>query len=755
MGVRVRVLLVAMTIVLAAGAIDSCTFENPPVLEFDRRPDALIERYIAGHLGILQPTFARSHLVIAWQWLSGHPLSAAEQKQVAAFIHHRLSLAPTVRTDAVEMWLAERKKVPGATPLKAIESFHGGGDYDSYLNCTDDAFLTARKTLRARIATFGAGSKAVASWLAAQDAVFSNCDGQGSGVPEAADASLPLLIRQDRAYQIAAAAFYSEQYDDAHEQFAAIAQDVDSPWAATSALVAARATIRGGGRSPEAQAELRAFLANKHYASLHPAAERLLQYLRIRKEPQEVFGETAKRLASGASPNLANDIGDYTILFDNNELTLPNDAMTAWISNMQGGNLTDSEGYDKDAANIGKKKRAAAYASALAQWRKSHDLPWLVAAMTHASGDEPSTRELLDAAKTTRPDSPAYVTLMYHRLRMLPASEPSYRGEVDSVLALGDDALGAGARNAFRALRLPITTSLDEFLRDVPRRVAGNYDQLEQEGMDPRIDWMLSNDSAALINRSLPLDLLVRATEDKHVPAPIDRMLLVAAFTRAQILGRDDVALSLAPRLARTFPEIAKPLRKYVDAAPDERKWEGLNLIIHHPGLQPYVAAVDNRFVYKIPLNDESHLMPRENWWCNAPPAQKLSFATVPADEQKRLDEIGSGATYLLRSVVAWSNAHPKDPRIPAAMAQASTLPVLAIDTASPSTAPSALRCCICSVDVALKSVKPRSSAVTATAWTAKSLRMTVPSVPMMAARSFESRRTTNVRSGRNAAALK
>lgn len=642
----VRVLAIAAAIVLAAGAIDSCTFDNPPILHFENRPDAPIERYIAGRLGIVEPTYARSHLVIAYRWLSGHPLNGKEQTDVAAFIHHRLRLEQTTRTGSAKKWLETRKSVPGAKPLETIDSFREGSDHDQYLNCTEDAFRTAAATLQGRIATFGASSKGVASWLAAQDAVFTNCGGGAFAAPAAAEDSLPKVIRKDRVYQIASAAFYSEQYDDAHAQFAAIARDADSPWAETAALVAARALIRAGFHSDEAQAELRAFLANHQHTTLRPAAHRLLQYLRIRKEPDAVFAETSKRLATGTSTSLANDIGDYTILYDG-EAAKPKDALTAWIANMQSGN----------------------YADALAHWRASREVPWLVAALTHAKGSEPAARELLEAAKAVEPSSPAYVTLRYHRLRILPKGDPSYRHEVDTVLALGDDTLGASARNAFRAFRLPITTSLDEFLRDAPRQVAGTYDQLELD--EPDVSWMLDKDGAARINRSLPLDLLVRAAGDTRVPAPIDRMLLIAAFTRAQILGRDDVALELAPRVARTFPEIAGALRKYVEAKPDERKWEALNLIVHHPGLQPYVTALDNRFVYKIKLDDEAHLMPRENWWCNAPPAGELAFAKVPPDEQKRLGEIGSGSTYLLRQVVAWSNARPNDPRIPAAIAQA------------------------------------------------------------------------------------
>ncbi len=702
MGVnRTLVLAAALAIFLAAGSIDSCSFENVLVLEFDNRPDAPIERYIGGRLGIIEQTYARSYLVLAYRYLTGHPLTAADQKRVVALIKHRLERNATYDRDATDAWLAARKDVPGVAPLDHVDTTRYGATYSDYMNCTSDAFRTAAATLHARIASLGAGSNAVASWLKAQDAVFANCDGSG-GFPDPADASLPKIIRKDRDYQMAAATFYSEDFEGAHERFAEIAADTESPWAATSALVAVRSRIRSAtlkapagqaydmGTISAAETELEKFLSDRRYASLRPSGERLRQYIRIRTKPDEVFAETAERLANATSADLANDLADYTLLLD--KMTR-HDKLTDWIENMQSGNVYET--IDKKEVAEAKKKESAAYEDAVTRWRTSHELPWLVAAITHATGQEPSAQEILEAAKGVGSSSAAFVTVAYHRLRLLPYDDAVYRPLVDTVLALKDDVLSPGPRNDFHGLRLPIARSLDEFLRDAPRQVTGNSNQSDLD--DPHSQWLFNDDAAKMLNQAIPLDELVSAASDKNVPAPLDRMLLVAAFTRAHLLGHDDVAIALAPRVAKTFPEVAKGLQKFVEAPAAERHWEGINLLVHFPGLQPFITPKENRISQHAELGDEPHVWGNENWWClatkryetsirilsvlpDAPkdtPVDTPTFAEAPAvaarnqKEQEQLAKLGSGATYLLRGVVAWSNANPNDLRIPEAMSKA------------------------------------------------------------------------------------
>jgi len=62
--------------------------------------------------------------------------------------------------------------------------------------------------------------------------------------PAAAAANASVLLRQDRAYQIAAAQFYSSRFAPARSSFQAIAQDATSPWRGVARYLIARALIR-------------------------------------------------------------------------------------------------------------------------------------------------------------------------------------------------------------------------------------------------------------------------------------------------------------------------------------------------------------------------------------------------------------------------------------------------------------------------------------------------------------------------------
>src|SRR5260370_34212541 len=54
-------------------------------------PDYPLAHFAQGQLGIIQPTYARSYLVVAYRYLSGIPLGANEQQAAAALWDERLN----------------------------------------------------------------------------------------------------------------------------------------------------------------------------------------------------------------------------------------------------------------------------------------------------------------------------------------------------------------------------------------------------------------------------------------------------------------------------------------------------------------------------------------------------------------------------------------------------------------------------------------------------------------------------------------
>jgi len=150
------------------------------------------------------------------------------------------------------------------------------------------------------------------------------------GLPREAAAELPdlpPLLRADRAYQIAAANFYSTNFDEAKQQFEAIARDKESPYHVIAPYMAARAMLRKGSFAEkedegrpflnDAETRLGSILKDSSLKTSHHAAGRLFNLARLRAHPEEKLHELAHEIMKkDASQDFKQGVWDYTILMD-------------------------------------------------------------------------------------------------------------------------------------------------------------------------------------------------------------------------------------------------------------------------------------------------------------------------------------------------------------------------------------------------------------------------------------------------------
>ncbi|MGB8509240.1 MAG: hypothetical protein WCD76_12705, partial [Pyrinomonadaceae bacterium] len=222
------------------------------------RPDFPLEDFARGRIGVVRTTFARSYLVAAYRALSGIEPDARAQGAMLDLWGERLGLgstawdahyrewrkghnpndaeyAPAGEGDSLQAWRAARlRALPnGASEGAELASLYARNKdgYDYYLNCATDGINTATRTLDERVKQYGAGSAAVSDWVKAQDRVFSFCSSNSYKIeplkPQLPDEKVAVAdetLRRDRAYQIAAALFYAEHYDEARTRFRAVAQ---------------------------------------------------------------------------------------------------------------------------------------------------------------------------------------------------------------------------------------------------------------------------------------------------------------------------------------------------------------------------------------------------------------------------------------------------------------------------------------------------------------------------------------------------
>jgi len=219
-----------------------------------------------GSLGVVESSWWRKPLLLAWYRFNGQPIPA---QALDAFEYRAPS--DTISAGHMLLWLTEAKAVGGvATPenVAADTPSVTGNQWDRFENCPNAAWEQARRTLAERSRAWGADSPALHDWLKVQHRVFARCPlgptyfrkdlAQGERVnllytqkfvlPDMTlpdpPAKAPALLIKDRAYQRAAALLYEGNYQAAEDAFKKIAQDEKSPWQEWGMYLAFRARLR-------------------------------------------------------------------------------------------------------------------------------------------------------------------------------------------------------------------------------------------------------------------------------------------------------------------------------------------------------------------------------------------------------------------------------------------------------------------------------------------------------------------------------
>jgi hypothetical protein len=701
------------------GVVFAGLLSNPPDLSscgpfvptaaftFWKMPEDAAGRFARGDLGIIQSRFPRFYLIIAYRYLAGIGLNTEER--AALFGPQPVTQGPfSGQTPGLAQWEKARGRViaavapPGIEPYKAITA---NNYYLTFVNCNDDAFVNAAKTLEDRIRKAGVQSPAVKDWVAAQDQVFTNCAG-GSAIPAPLGGEATPLANADRAYQIAAANFYAGNLDAAEQMFRVIGDNRNSPWSGSAPYLVGRTLIRkatlgvkGQGADPEklaaAEAYLESILNDSIRSAVHPAAQRLLDYVRVRLHPAERVRELARALIQkNVQATILHNSTDYRYLYDQFEegrfggvqALPPDEELTNWIGTFQG---SDADGANK----------------AVAEWRAKGTQPWLVAALASAGSGQTSAGDLIAAARNVKRDSPAYATVTFHAIRLLIDSKRTgeAREWLDQVLASDAAALPTSSVNMFRAERMKIAANWDEFLKYAVRIPAGTFTGFQQygnadidgedasypTGITPR-QPAFDADGGKILNEQIPLELLLDAARRDVLPKPLRREIASAGWVRSVLLGNESTAKTLAALLQELAPDLKAPLQVYLEAnGPGSRNFAAIFLMLRFPGMRPYVQSGFGRLTPPDKLDEL-----RDNWWCpfrpvpNGPPdyyrvssvltapllvlypdgAPKAQFLSPDQraraeSEWSRLTAMPSAPEYLTAQTVAWVNSHSGDPR--------------------------------------------------------------------------------------------
>ena len=677
---------VLLAVLLTPANIFSCgPFFSGPVFTEQEGPDQPLDLFAQGRLGIVLPSYQRQYLVIAYRYLSGKPLSKAEQTAIVQAWTPTWPPPGQPSPDEVPInkWAEARSAAlgqPSATELNNMNRFRQMPDspWVEYPNCGNDAFVTAAKTLMDLTKRFGAGSAPVRDWVQAQDTVFQNCHGTDRvGAYQNAAAQVPprlpaptaglqdAVLRLDRQYQIAAANFYAGDFQVAAQQFRQIADEPDSPWRIWAPYLVARCYVRDATlnvpssndphRDPNApsfnvqqmtaaEKQLQSILKAPALAAVHPASRRLLDFVEVRLHPDERLHEVAQQL-SGRTPagDIAQDLIDFNWLLRKQAYVPDTDLprSSAWRDDLAKRGLLDDL---TDWVLTFQQPGTNAMNHPVERWRATKSEAWLIAALSMTQAGDANAPALADAAAAVAPNSPAYEMAVYYRARLLTAQNKpdAARQLLDANLSRFEE----GSLSSFNLLlgeRLAVAADFHQFLEFAPRTPV-EYSYMDCDdcsapatGTGPAkpLPKRLEGDSSRIFNQRLPLSMLTEAVTGTVLPSELRAYIARATWARAAILGDLNAAKAVEAMTVEGHFDLRDYIKGYDAAATDEaRTFAATWTMLHFPGMRPFIYGGGFR---EAKFNAIDNF--RDNWWCgkafaneNGPEAVAYVLREFPAE---------------------------------------------------------------------------------------------------------------------------
>jgi hypothetical protein len=681
----------------------TCAFGSDPYWTYTLHPDFPMGNYASGQLGILKNTYARSYLMVAYRYLTNKPLAADEKEGFQHVWDQRLQATYSDCAGNTESWLKLRATVPGVSKIETIDTerpVSKENSYESYCNAQTSAFETAAKTLKSMIEKYGIGSTQVKDWVQAQDEVFANCGSPrySDKVPEAKiptplPDSADTNCKQERAYQIAAANFYAQNFEAARREFEAIAADTNSRWKEMAGYLATRSMIRQATLAKEmnrnlleqAGQKIQQLIANPSYATLKDDLQSLANFVSVRVSPdahlnrltgekfdQDTIEEITKTIDNYLDPDNSATEVTYSKVPDN----LKKNEMIDWILTFQ---ATDE----------------ASTKHALARWKETKSTAWLVAAITGVDAEDQHANQLVTAARADK-SACAKWTLFYHinRIESGQGKDAAVKASLDKVLAAPPADLPAGSLNALKLMRLPLSANLDEFLRfgiQTPLAICSDggvpempdeEDDLKGKGKTPPAFTTLAGN---VLTTKFPLSVLRQVATNKQVPVNLRNNVAWTSWVRAILIGDEAEAKNLAVITSPLNKAKSKFFASYLAATtPEERKFAAALLMLHFSSAEPNATSGQ--------LQDDDY-GDASGWWWGANPVHKFTpsssdddsdsssddepfdpmFLTAAqkaqaASQLAKLAKVETAPNYLAKIVLAYAQKHPADPRVPEAL---------------------------------------------------------------------------------------
>lgn len=729
-------------------------------------PDLPLKLYAAGNLGIVQSGWAKSYLVVAYRYLNNKSLSKSEQDSIVNLWHSRIEGGSRFSSmgliDERDAYLALRSKAIGADPKKNQDLSWNMDRFCYDQGISDSSMSQARQTLAMLVQKYKPLSPQVKEWVKAQDGIYGiPVQNQKILVPPELSQTTDPILRDCRDYQIAAANFYLKNYDKATAKFAQLAAKASSPMKGIASYMVLRGKAADVRLAMKDENNTVAHLLQNAAARADKVSTResILNLLRPINYLNQTSAEAVKMLCSdiikGTTQRFGGDVGDLTFLLDGNPLhpetettnnestqSSPADSKLAasfeeskatkelvaasdladWVLTIQSSVFADSYD-DSPEAKEREKVREQYYANhALQMWRKTKSTVWLVAAVTTNGLRSHATSDLLDAAKTVARSSPAYFTCRFYIADALIQSgkKQEARAILSPLLAAAN--LPPSSRNLFTMQMAAASASVADYLRfavqQAPETLESNTDLVTPKFLKvekgntystqtPAFDSEVADD----ISRNAPLSTWMSFAQSNSTSKQFKTIVLRSAWTRAQLLQRNDQALKISDALAATNPVLRNALTRFKNAPEGPaRQFAGACVVLKNFGMTPYLQGGLERHGERVDEFDWYN----GNFWVPFPLVKPgkgseqdvwSSYDTVAfsgsgsmrermkgygenglnsrltpaekkqADAERALLLKNNPSRYYGEAVLTWAKSHPSDPDVPEMLYRVVKLP--------------------------------------------------------------------------------
>lgn len=606
------------------------------------RTDIALERYQAGQLGVVLPTYVRSHLYTAWRDVMlgtaglktapnpEHGLAALESRRKGGW------LSSDTSREAYSAW---RDAVRDALGHEMVPARDADKVLNGYLNCPIASYNQATAMLRDLRARADATPARLTAWIDTQRQVFRICGDDPLvtryyyekpkvplAQPEPLPASEALYWKQAQEYQLAAAAFYAEDYARSTTLFGKIGATAGHPLRAWGEYLSLRSQARAAlyvpgtqeeqwqARAAQAQESAEAaaarqakktqqlaaiqsqvalIVANPALAARHEDARAVGRAMQARLTPAARFAELGKLLDDPRNDPYQDDhLGDWLALADQlldapaQGKPDPRPAMRAatgfldWIQTLQ-----QCREYEA------KRSCEAEQTHAVEQWQrysKAGDAAqarvWLLATAMLGGTLSPELEKASLQVPASAPEYPTVRQALARHYRLGRQADKA-RAMADGVLTSQALAASAsnGARNLYLQERFAVASSPADAAAYLLRRraTATDYDTGEQsrDKTPPREE--VAADGSRWLNSGLAASDLYALGADTRLPQALRAQLGVAALLRFDLLGQEEAAVKAAQQVAQNSTSLAPAMRQYaaLKTAKERHHWLLINSV--------------------------------------------------------------------------------------------------------------------------------------------------------------------------------